>query len=208
MSWLLRCGLSLGLVAGAGCSSPGESATPPPKAERGSEGGEAAPKAASNALPRAAVPAAPEAGGASAFDAAMQAVIEPYLMIQDALARDSVEGVSAAAARLAAATGGLKPETVTGEHAGHYTDVPAKLSAGAKAVGEAADLAAARDAFKQLSMPMGMWATMAKPAGLDLVYCPMAKGSWIQKTGPIRNPYHGSEMLACGEVVSGPGKVE
>lgn len=146
--------------------------------------------------------------GAAAFDKAMADVVQPYLKIQDALARDTTEGVAEAAKAIGAAAAKLEPGKVTGKHAGHYTDVPSKLAESAAALAGVADLAAAREAFKGLSKPLGMWATMAKPDGIDLVYCPMAKGSWLQKTGDIRNPYHGSEMLACGEVVSGPGKEE
>lgn len=31
--------------------------------------------------------------------------------------------------------------------------------------------------------------------------CPMAKAKWIQKPGPLRNPYYGKEMLECGEKI-------
>ncbi len=188
----------------AGCSKSEPSDAPAAEAP-------AAQKAAEKTAEKAPTPAktaeaAAEHAGAAAFDKAMAGVVQPYLKIQDALARDTTEGVAEAAKAIGAAAAKLEPGKVTGEHAGHYTDVPAKLGEGATALAGAADLAAAREAFKGLSKPMGMWATMAKPDGIDLVYCPMAKGSWLQKTGDIRNPYHGSEMLACGEVVSGPGK--
>lgn len=138
---------------------------------------------------------------AATFEQRMQAVVDPYLAIQDALARDTTDGVADAAQRLIAATAALGPSTDP-----TLADVQPKLAAAALAVRDAADLKAARAAFKALSKPMGLWATVTRPAGLDVVYCSMAQGGWLQKTGPIRNPYHGSEMLACGEVVSGPGK--
>lgn len=31
--------------------------------------------------------------------------------------------------------------------------------------------------------------------------CSMAKAQWIQKPGPIRNPYYGKSMLECGEKI-------
>lgn len=184
----------------AGCSKSEPSDAPAAEASAAQEAAEKAP------APEKAAEAAAEHAGAAAFDKAMADVVQPYLKIQDALARDTTEGVAEAAKALGAAAAKLEPAKVNGEHAGHYTDVPAKLGEGATALAGAADLAAAREVFKGLSKPMGMWATMAKPDGIDLVYCPMAKGGWLQKTGDIRNPYHGSEMLACGEVVSGPGK--
>ncbi len=144
---------------------------------------------------------AAEGEPAATFDQRMQAVVDPYLAIQDALARDSTEGVAEATRRLLAATAALGPATDPA-----LADVQPKLAAAAVSVRDAADLKAARAAFKALSKPMGLWASVTRPAGLDVVYCSMAQGGWLQKTGPIRNPYHGSEMLACGEVVSGPGQ--
>ncbi|MBX3358895.1 MAG: efflux RND transporter periplasmic adaptor subunit [Phycisphaeraceae bacterium] len=36
---------------------------------------------------------------------------------------------------------------------------------------------------------------------LFVVHCPMAPGSWLQRTEDIANPYYASEMKRCGEVV-------
>ena len=74
-----------------------------------------------------------------------------------------------------------------------------KLS-GAKAIDKQ------RAAFKELSRPLAMWVTMSKPAGLNVVYCSMAKGSWLQSEKTIANPYYGAKMLRCGEVVAGKHK--
>lgn len=158
------------------------------------------------ALAEAPAPAAPTA--ANPFDHGMQAVLTPYLKIQDALARDTTDGVADAAKAIIEAAGELEPAKAPAPHTAHYAKVPPKIVAGAEAVRDAKDLKTAREAFKELSKPMGMWATMSEPAGVDLVYCSMAKGSWLQPTGAIRNPYHGSEMLACGEVVRGPGSAK
>ena len=45
-----------------------------------------------------------------------------------------------------------------------------------------------REAFKELSRPLAMWATMSKPAGLNVVFCSMAKGSWLQRDKTDRQP--------------------
>ena len=44
---------------------------------------------------------------------------------------------------------------------------------------------------------------MAKPKGVYVVFCSMAKGSWLQTGKEIRNPYDGKKMLTCGEIVGG-----
>jgi hypothetical protein len=133
----------------------------------------------------------------------MEPILKSYLKVGDTLAADSVDGVRPEAERIAQLAAKLDLETVTREDARYYKDIPAKLRKAAQALGRAKSLDEARDAYKRLSMPMGMWASLAKPKGIDVVYCSMAKASWLQKHGPIRNPYHGTSMLRCGEIVSG-----
>ncbi len=36
-------------------------------------------------------------------------------------------------------------------------------------------------------------------SGIHVMSCDMYKGRWLQKAGPLRNPYYGDEMLSCGE---------
>jgi hypothetical protein len=38
-------------------------------------------------------------------------------------------------------------------------------------------------------------------AGNRVGYCPMVRKSWLQKDGPVANPYYGQKMLTCGELV-------
>lgn len=111
--------------------------------------------------------------------------------------------MKSAAERVAALSDNLDSNTVTGERSMHYKDVPAKIKTAALILAQEKELNAMREAFKELSKPMAMWATMSKPEGIYLVYCPMAKGSWLQTDEVIRNPYHGHEMLHCGEIIGG-----
>jgi Cu(I)/Ag(I) efflux system membrane fusion protein len=141
--------------------------------------------------------------GAERFDAKMQPILSSYLKIGEALAEDSVDGVREEAERINELTTELDPSAVTGEHASHYEEVPAKLKIASASLARSKTLGEARAAYEKLSMPLGMWASMAKPEGIDMVYCPMAKASWLQRKGAIRNPYHGSEMLRCGQVLKG-----
>ena len=131
----------------------------------------------------------------------MRPIVDSYLRIGEALAADSISEIGRNAEDIAKLAGSLDPTKVTGEHASHYVQIPTKLKMAAKKLAKSKTLEEARVAYKELSMPMAMWATMSKPEGIDVVYCPMAKASWLQKKGAIRNPYHGSEMLRCGQVV-------
>jgi len=141
--------------------------------------------------------------GTASFDEAMHPILSHYLRIQQALAGDSTSGVQAAARSIAALAEKLDATSVTGEHAEHYKHLPMKFKKATMALSKTTKLEKTREAFKKLSMPLAMWGTMSKPIGIDVVFCSMAKGSWLQKTGPVMNPYYGKSMLHCGEVVGG-----
>jgi hypothetical protein len=36
---------------------------------------------------------------------------------------------------------------------------------------------------------------------VKVAYCPMARKSWLQKSGTIQNPYYGTAMSDCGRFV-------
>jgi Cu(I)/Ag(I) efflux system membrane fusion protein len=139
--------------------------------------------------------------GTEAFDKAMHPILTEYLKIQEALAADRTEGVKGAAERIVVLADNVDTRAVTGEHATHYKDLPMKTKKAAQELAQAKEIPAMREAFKSLSGPMAMWATMSKLQGIYVVYCSMAKGSWLQKDKEIRNPYYGNQMLRCGEIV-------
>ncbi len=143
----------------------------------------------------------PSGDGTRASEANMKPILASYLEVQRALAADSIAGVQPAARSIAKQAAGLKASGITGEHAEHYAHLPMKLERAAKTLSEATTIEAARAAFKQLSMPMATWGSMSKPDGIDVLYCSMAKGSWLQVRGDVKNPYLGARMLGCGEVV-------
>lgn len=142
----------------------------------------------------------------ASFDKQMQPILEQYLKIPKALATDKTNGVKPAAEKIAALASKLDSKSVTGEHAAHYKYVPANLKVAATKLAAAKDIAAMREALKELSKPLAMWATMSKPKGVSVMYCSMAPGSWLQKDDTqVANPYYGAKMLRCGEIVAGSG---
>lgn len=135
------------------------------------------------------------------FDAAMRKLLPPYLLIHKALADDSIKGVAAQAARLVKLAAALDASSVKGKQGKHYRSIPSKLKQTAAALRKAKGLEPIRDAFKKLSRSMVLWATLSKPKGVVVIYCSMTKGSWLQLTKGVRNPYHGSKMLYCGQII-------
>ena len=111
--------------------------------------------------------------------------VAQYVQVQEALAADAYADARAALETLAA----IGDDTVR----------PL-----ARATAEAGDLAGMREGFKPLSDAVVGWDL---PRGYAAAYCPMFAGgsNWIQRDGPVRNPYYGSAMLTCGVVDAAPG---
>ena len=146
------------------------------------------------------------AAAAVTFETQMQGIAAHCMAIHTALAGDTITDVAKNAEAIAKAAATLDAKTIPAAHADHLSAVPAKIAAAAATLKGAADIKAAREAYKDLSKPMVMWASMLKPAGVSVMYCSMAKGSWLQADTAIRNPYYGAQMLACGEIVGGEGQ--
>ena len=116
------------------------------------------------------------------------ALVDPYLQVQVALAADRFDGVTTHAEVIekAAAALGQGAEAIL---------------AGAKKLGAAKDIAAARTAFGEVSTAVIAYAEKTKSgfgAGVRLAYCPMADKPWLTRDKEIRNPYYGKSMLTCG----------
>ncbi len=119
-----------------------------------------------------------------------------YFQIHKSLAADSINGVSAAAvqiakiSRQAAATEpSAKTQLIT------LSNAAAKLNA--------SDLKSARDGFGALSDGLIAYLQAGQPKGNPpyQFYCPMVRKNWLQPDKQTRNPYYGSSMLTCGELV-------
>ena len=120
-------------------------------------------------------------GSSASFDVQL----EGYVMAQEALAADNFGNARAALASLMTLA--------------DPTTQPLVRSAAA-----ADDIETMRARFKPLSEYL---ATLELPQGFARAYCPMYDGgsNWVQRDGPVRNPYFGSQMLTCGVVDAAPG---
>ena len=106
--------------------------------------------------------------------------LNEYVQIQEALAADDFEGA----------------RTQLEEFA-RITDSSTQMLA-ARALA-ATDIATLRADFKPLSESL---VAQELPQGFARAYCPMYDNgsSWVQRDGPLRNPYYGAVMLNCGVV--------
>lgn len=127
-----------------------------------------------------------------------QDVLNHYLSVQSALARDSMKNVSVNAHALAEAV-----------RADETKSLPAAIADQANALAKAKNLANARKAFKPLSESLiAYFKANDAPHGIYVeVYCPIAKASWLQAGETVRNPYLGPRSAtptwgwACAGVV-------
>jgi len=121
----------------------------------------------------------------------VQSVYDNYITIQGALVQDSLNGVSAAATAMAKAIQSDLMKMLS-----------PKLVQEAEALAKAKDLATARDAFKSLSDSLISYLKEQKisAGSYFIVYCPMAKASWLQTSKTILNPYMGMSMVHCGQI--------
>jgi hypothetical protein len=116
------------------------------------------------------------------------ALVDPYLQVQIALSGDKIDGLAAHAQAIDTAAAALGADG-------------AKISANAKKLAAAKDIAAARTAFGDVSAAIVEYAEKTKSsfgAGVRAAYCPMADKPWLTKDKEIRNPYYGASMLTCG----------
>ena len=117
-----------------------------------------------------------------------QAILEPYLKIQSALARDTVDDVKANAGNIATAASALGAPAM-------------RIDMAAVQLTSVADLAEARDRFGALSDALVTYMDglqLVPPDGVRVAICPMVKKPWLQEGSTLANPYYGSEMPTCG----------
>jgi len=111
-----------------------------------------------------------------------KALFKPYDAIATALVADDLEAAKVAASQLSA----------------HATEAEQpKLAKQAKALADATDLPAAREAFLPLSNHAIQ--LLGQSEGMIVMTCPMVEdGRWLQDDEKVANPYMGQRMPACG----------
>lgn len=134
---------------------------------------------------------APSTGSTPKSGSSMPAsVVDPYLKIQAALAKDSVDDVRANAGNVATAA------TALGAPAMRIDTAAVQLAA-------VTDIADARERFGVLSEALVAYMDglhLTAPEGVRVAFCPMRMKPWLQEGTSINNPYYGSAMLTCGSL--------
>lgn len=142
------------------------------------------------------------------FKAQVGGVLAGYFNVQKALAGDDLEAAKKGAGELISALAKVDMKLLEGEAHMKWMKSLKVLQDHAGKISAAEDIKTARAEFKPLSDAMIEVIACFGASGKAPVYrihCPMAfehKGAdWLQADKETRNPYYGSAMLKCGDLV-------
>jgi hypothetical protein len=125
----------------------------------------------------------------TALFAPVKSVYDSYLKIEASLAADSMNEVVRNA------------DTIVKAVRGDAKALPPEVASEAADIAKASDLASARAAFKSLSHSLILYLHGHNVSDAYIeIYCPMAKGYWLQTDKNVKNPYFGKAMLEYGEI--------
>jgi len=143
----------------------------------------------------------------AAFREALAPVFDAYFSVQRALSRDELEAAQKAAGTLIHAAHTVDTALLDDRERAAWLEEAGDLETSARSLGEAADIAAAREAFSPLSETLIIVARRFGTSGAGKLlrfHCPMAfdfRGAdWLQNKDGVENPYFGAAMFLCGEM--------
>lgn len=144
-----------------------------------------------------------ESGTTEIVDASqLQSVYDAYFTVKDALIKSDSKLTSAKAKDLLTAITAVKMDKLKSNEHTVWMKVVKKLTADAKSISATTDLKKQRETFKSLSKNTYDLIKVSSPEQpIYKQYCPMADADWLSKEKAVKNPYYGSSMLTCGNVV-------
>ncbi len=155
------------------------------------------------------LPAAAHDGHGENAETAFASILHHYEALWQTLAADSGDGLAEHAEAIREAADEItadfsleKAGLVKNADAEAASEFFSNIARTALYLGSTTDLATAREAFYEISKNMVRLNEKRAGEKLKVVYCAMAKKSWLQRQEKIVNPYHGQSMTGCGEIVS------
>ncbi|MCI9844027.1 DUF3347 domain-containing protein [Flavobacterium pectinovorum] len=144
-----------------------------------------------------------KSGATEIVDASqLQSVYDAYFTVKDALIKSDTKLTSAKAKDLLTAISAVKMDKLKSNEHTVWMKVVKKITADAKSISTTTDLKKQRETFKSLSKSTYDLIKVSSPdQPIYKQYCPMADADWLSKEKAVKNPYYGSSMLTCGNVV-------
>lgn len=141
-----------------------------------------------------------------AFRGGLESQLALYFELKDALVATNADSAKLGASALVASLSAWAVDGLSTEADSIWTSNKDVIVARANAIVSLTDVEAQRLEFESLSMAMINVVEAFGPLS-NAVYrqtCPMVRGGsadWLASEEQIANPYHGSRMLRCGDVV-------
>lgn len=152
-----------------------------------------------HSAPQVAATPAPNPDGFVVPAEAQSVLLQAYAQAYEALVADDLAGWQQATLSLQQAVAAVDwPE--------RFPRVLSALNAGAGEIMDVTEIAQARALFYRHNLGLLRFAELGVLAdGWYEAYCPMARdgegASWLQREAELRNPYFGTMMLRCGDIV-------
>ena len=139
-------------------------------------------------------------------DKNLNAVFTNYFLLKDELVKTDGVLAAAKAKLLSASLRKVKMNELNKDVHKVWMKVMKNVMADAKGIAATEDIKSQRVLFVSLSKKMYDLVKVAKyDSAVYYQFCPMAndgKGAhWLSKEKAVKNPYYGSKMLKCGEVL-------
>lgn len=132
----------------------------------------------------------------------LKPVFDNYFAMKEALIKSDAKTTSVKAASLLTAISAVKMDKLKSNEHTVWMKVMKKMTSDAKAISASQDLKKQRETFKSLSKNTYELIKASNPTEVVYYqYCPMVDANWLSKEKAIKNPYYGSSMLTCGNVV-------
>ena len=135
-------------------------------------------------------------------DTGLSALLSNYYSIKNALVKTDGTAASAKAAEFVTAIKAIDMTAMSEAEHDVFMPLQQKLISDAGQIAATKNVERQRDRFNDFSNNMFALAkAMNLSAPVYQQYCPMKKTYWLSSEAAIKNPYYGSAMLTCGEVV-------
>ena len=142
------------------------------------------------------------------FQNQLRLAVDGYFPVKDAFSQDEFELAQQAATDFKSLVSNIEMGLLKGDAHLFWMEALKQINHGIEGILFAKDIEAARRSFEKVSTGLIDSAEALGLAGESSIYvyhCPMAfkgKGAdWIQNKSGTENPYYGSRMFTCGDVV-------
>jgi len=133
---------------------------------------------------------------AGPIDRQIDTILKEYFRIHKTLSQDSTNQIDEASHAI------IKAALDTKSSDAQVQKLISEIKKAAQKI-QGQSLESSRDIFFELSKPMLVYVNKyhSEKKKYSRFYCSMVNKAWVQSHETVENPYHGSSMLRCGELI-------